>query len=69
MMVSQVNITFNIAWISFQLISQFIMYYRAKEIFESFQYKNIALKYEYQFKAFDMVLNLLIFAHFIVSYH
>jgi len=41
------------------------MYIRASQIYQSFRLTNIALVYEYQFKAFDLILNLIVIAHFI----
>lgn len=42
------------------------MYRRASNIYSSFKLMNIALVYEYQFKIIDIILSLIIIAHFIV---
>lgn len=55
-------------WLIIEGICVFVMYRRARNIYSSFKLMNFALMYEYQFKITDIILNLIIIAHFIVSF-
>lgn len=54
-------------WYGVESLCVYMMYRRASNIYSSLKLMNIALVYEYQFKIIDIVLNLVIIAHFIVS--
>lgn len=53
-------------WMIFEVISLVFLYIRASQIYQSFRLMNFALIYEYQIKAFDLIVNLILIAHVIV---
>lgn len=55
-------------WYGVESICVYLMYRRASNIYSSLKLMNIALVYEYQFKIIDIILNLIIIAHFIVFF-
>ena len=54
-------------WYGVESLCVYLMYRRASNIYSSLKLMNIALVYEYQFKIIDIIINLVIIAHFIVS--
>ena len=55
-------------WLIIEGFCIFVMYRRARSIYRSFRLMDFALVYEYQFKIADIILNLIIIAHFIVIF-
>ena len=55
-------------WLIIEGLCILVMYRRARNIYSSFKLMNFALMYEYQFKITDIILNLIIIAHFIVPF-
>lgn len=56
----------NILWWFLEGFNIYYLYVRASEIYQELRLKNFALKFEYQFKLFDLILNLIILAHIFV---
>lgn len=56
----------SIWWYTIETLCVYLMYRRASNIYSSLKLMNIALVYEYQFKIMDIIVNLIIIAHFIV---
>lgn len=54
-------------WLLIEGLCIYVMYRKARNIYRSFKLTNFALLYEYQFKITDIILNLIIIAHFIVN--
>jgi hypothetical protein len=50
-------------WWLLEGVNIYYLYGRASEFYQYLRLKNFALQYEYQFKLFDLILNLIIIAH------
>jgi hypothetical protein len=53
----------NAVWWLLEGVNIYFLYGRASELYQYLRLKNFALQYEYQFKLFDLILNLIILAH------
>lgn len=53
----------NAVWWLLEGVNIYFLYGRASELYQYLRLKNFALQYEYQFKLFDLILNLIIIAH------
>jgi hypothetical protein len=56
----------NVLWWILEGVNIYFLYGRASELYQELRLKNFALQYEYQFKLFDLMLNLIIIVHMFV---